>query len=47
MTGYCMKEKKTVEIKDPEDVTMKNGMKAAKGTCPDCGNGIYRIIGKG
>lgn len=45
-TGFCMKEKKTVEIKDPESVTMKNGRPATTGVCPDCGTKIFRIIGK-
>jgi len=36
--GYCVKERKKVEIKDPEQITMKNGRPAITGTCPDCGN---------
>jgi len=24
---------------------MKNGRKAVKGNCPDCGTGMYRILG--
>ncbi len=44
--GRCMKCQKQVEIKDPEIVTMKNGMNAAKGTCPVCGTKVFRIIGK-
>ena len=35
--GYCVKEKKKVEIKDPQQVTMKNGRPAIQGFCPDCG----------
>lgn len=46
MTGYCVKEKKTVEIKDSTEIVMKNGMKAASGTCPDCGTKVFRILGK-
>jgi DNA-directed RNA polymerase subunit RPC12/RpoP len=42
----CMKCKKQVEIKDPEEVIMKNGMKAIKGICPDCGTKVFRIVGK-
>jgi hypothetical protein len=41
--GYCVKEKKKVEIKDPKQVTMKNGRPAIQGTCPDCGTKIFRI----
>jgi len=44
--GRCMKCKKQVKIKDPKIVTMKNGMKAAKGTCPKCGTKVFRILGK-
>ena len=44
--GRCMKCKKQVEIKEPEEVVMKNGMKAVKGTCPDCGTKVFRILGK-
>ncbi len=42
----CMKCKKQVEIKNPEEVVMKNGMKAMKGVCPDCGTKVFRILGK-
>jgi len=44
--AYCVKEKKKVEMKDPEDVVMKNGRKALKGTCPDCGTKMFKIKGK-
>ena len=44
--GRCMKCKKQVEIKDPEEVVMKNGMKAVKGTCPECSTKVFRILGK-
>lgn len=44
--AYCVKCKAKKEMKDPEEVTMKNGRKAAKGKCPDCGTGMYRILGK-
>lgn len=42
----CMKCKKQIEIKNEEAVTMKNGLKAVKGVCPDCGTKVYRILGK-
>lgn len=42
----CMKCKKSVEVKNPEDVVMKNGMKAVKGVCPVCGTKVFRITGK-
>lgn len=44
--GRCMKCKKQVEIKDHKEVIMKNGMKAAHGTCPHCGTKVFRILGK-
>lgn len=46
VTGYCVKcKKKNVEMSNPKQVTMKNGRKATKGTCPKCGSGMYRIGG--
>ncbi len=44
--AYCVKCKKKQEMKDEEEVTMKNGRKAVKGKCPVCGTGMYRIKGK-
>ncbi len=41
--GYCVKEKKKVEIKDPEQVKLKNGRDAVQGTCPDCGTKIFKM----
>src|ERR1700681_2277453 len=43
MEGYCLKDKKKVEMKDPHPITMKNGKPATVGTCPICGTKIYRI----
>ena len=45
MEGYCVKCKQKREMKDSKEVTMKNGRKAAKGTCSSCGTGMYRILG--
>lgn len=42
----CMKCRKQVKIKNPEEVIMKNGLAAVKGVCPDCGTKVFRIIGK-
>lgn len=42
----CMKCKKQVEVKDPKEVVMKNGMKAVSGTCGTCGTKVFKIIGK-
>jgi len=44
--GRCMKCKENKEMVDVEEVVMKNGMKAAKGKCKDCGTGMYKILGK-
>ena len=44
--GYCVKCKEKREIKDPEEVVMKNKRRAMKGTCPVCGTKMFRILGK-
>ncbi len=44
--GYCVKCKAKKEMKDEQKVTMKNGRLAMKGKCPDCGTGMYKILGK-
>jgi len=41
--GYCVKCKGKKEMKDTEEITMKNGRPATKGTCPDCGTKMYKI----
>jgi len=41
--GYCMKCKTQREIKNPEQITMKNGRPATQGTCPVCGTKIFKI----
>ena len=46
MTGYCMKCRTKREIKNPKEVTMKNGKPAVEGICPDCGTKIFKIGGK-
>jgi predicted RNA-binding Zn-ribbon protein involved in translation (DUF1610 family) len=43
MEGYCLKDKRKVEMKDPKPITMKNGKPATVGVCPHCGTKIYRI----
>jgi Zn finger protein HypA/HybF involved in hydrogenase expression len=45
VTAYCVKCKAKREMKDPKTVTMKNGKKALKGTCPKCGTKMFRIGG--
>ena len=44
--GYCVKCKEKREMKDPEEVEMKNKRKALKGTCGVCGTKIFKIMGK-
>jgi hypothetical protein len=43
--AYCVKcrEKRTFE---GNEVTLKNGRKAAQGQCPVCGTKVMRILGK-
>jgi hypothetical protein len=43
--AYCVKDKKMVEMKDAERITMKNGKPAMKGKCPECGTSVFRIGG--
>ena len=43
-TGYCEKCKAKKEMKDTQNVTMKNGRKAMKGKCTSCGTGMYKIM---
>lgn len=44
--GYCVKCKAKQEMKGSSEVTMKNGRRALKGTCPACGTGMFKILGK-
>jgi hypothetical protein len=43
--GYCVKCKAKREF-DGEEVTMKNGRRAAKGSRPACGTTVMRMLGK-
>jgi len=45
MKAYCVKCRKSVEMKSLTKVTMKNGRKATKGVCPNCGTRVFRIGG--
>ena len=42
--AYCVKCKDKKEMKDGEEVTMKNGRPAMKGKCSACGTGMYKIL---
>jgi len=50
MEAYCVKCKAKREMKDAKEVTIKGKgttkRRAMKGTCPKCGTGMYRILGK-
>ena len=43
MQAYCFKCRSKVEIKDPQNVTLKNGRPATRGVCPKCGTKVFRI----
>ncbi len=43
MEAYCVKCKAKREMKNPQQVTMKNGRPATTGTCAVCGTKIFRI----
>lgn len=42
--GYCVKCKAKKEMKDTQNVVMKNGRKAMKGKCTSCDTGMYKIM---
>lgn len=42
-TAYCMKCRKRVEIKNPEQITLKNKRPAVQGVCPTCGTKAFRL----
>lgn len=46
MDMYCVKCRAKKHVADYQEVQTKNGRKAAKATCPDCGTGMYKIMGK-
>ena len=43
--AYCVKCREKREF-EGEEVTLKNGRRAAQGTCPVCGTKVMRILGK-
>lgn len=43
MEAYCVKCKEKVEIKNPQEVIMKNKRTALSGNCPKCGTKVFRI----
>ncbi|MEK7096532.1 MAG: DUF5679 domain-containing protein [Patescibacteria group bacterium] len=43
MEAYCVKCRSKVEMANAEEITMKNGKPATKGSCPKCGTKVFRI----
>ena len=41
--AYCVKCRAKREIKNPKEVTLKNGRPAMKGVCPVCRTKMFRI----
>ena len=41
--AYCFKCRAKREIKNSQNVTLKNGRPATQGTCPVCGTKVFRI----
>ena len=41
--GYCVKDRRMVEMINPHPITMANGRPATVGVCPHCGTKIYKI----
>lgn len=41
--GYCVRERKKVQIQGPEPASTKDGRPGVRGTCPDCGAKIFRL----
>ena len=42
--AYCVKDKKKVEVLNPQKNTIKNRKPPLQGTCPQCGK-VFRIGG--
>jgi DNA-directed RNA polymerase subunit RPC12/RpoP len=38
-----MKCRKKVDIRNPRQITLKNGRPATEGVCPSCGTKVFRI----
>ena len=43
--GYCVKCKSKKIMKDEQETTLKNGRRAMKGKCSDCGTNMFKILG--
>jgi len=45
--AYCVKCRTKREMKNPTEVTMKNGRPAMEGLCPVCGTKLFRMMSGG
>jgi DNA-directed RNA polymerase subunit RPC12/RpoP len=45
-TGFCLKCRKKVELRNPTETVLKNKARAIVGTCPQCGTKVYVITGR-
>ncbi len=43
--AYCVKCREKREMKDEQEVTMKNGRNAVQGICSVCGTKLFRMVG--
>jgi predicted GH43/DUF377 family glycosyl hydrolase len=43
MQAYCVKCRAKKKMRNPKNITMKNGRPATQGTCPTCGTKMFRI----
>ena len=42
--AFSLKAKKMVEMKNPEKVILKNGKPAYRGTCPESGAILFKVM---
>jgi hypothetical protein len=42
--AYCVRCKKKVPVENPQEITLKNGKKAIKGTCQYCKGAVYVFV---
>jgi hypothetical protein len=43
MEAYCVKCRTKREMKNSEQITMRNGKPATRGICPVCGTKMFKI----
>ena len=41
--AYCVRDRQTVEMEEPEPVWTRRGMPATRGICPECGGTVFRM----